>query len=185
MSIDFARSVGRSRSRITGLAAAATVALSLAVAAPAWAEETGAATVAPIGSGGSYVVTLKNTGTETINEFFFSTGEKLATNVVPSPACSAGSSPIVYSITCHSTIGPGASTQLCYTGNELAESAGISVLLGDGSASSSHSPAVSSCPVPGFKSSGGGGSVKCKKGFKKKTVHGKAKCVKVKKKHKR
>jgi hypothetical protein len=158
MRVDVARFIGHKRSRIVGLVATVVAALTLTVAAPAWAEETGTASVAPIGSGGSYVVTLKNTGTETINEFFFSTGENLATNVVPSPACSAGSSPIVYSITCHSTIGPGASTQMCYTGHELAESAGISVLLGNGSASSSHSPAVSSCPVPGFKSLGGGGS---------------------------
>ena len=41
--------------------------------------------------------------------------------------------------------------------------------------------AIQSCPVPGFTPKNS--PVKCKKGFKKKTVHGKVKCVKVKKKH--
>jgi hypothetical protein len=48
----------------------------------------------------------------------------------------------------------------------------------------SSSPSVASCPVPGF-TTGPTGPTKCKKGFAKKTVHGKSKCVKRKhKKHK-
>jgi hypothetical protein len=187
MSIDFARSTGRRRGRIAGVVAAGAAVLSLAIAAPAWAAPEATATVAPIGTGGSYLVTLKNTGSEAITNFYVETGEPLATNVVPSPACMAGNSPATGSIACNATVAPGVSAQMCYTGNALLEvlpGASMLVTFAGGTSAFiavSPSPAVASCPLPGFKSPS---PLKCKKGFKKKTVHGKTKCVKVKKKHK-
>ena len=191
------------------------MALLLAVAAPAWAEETGTASVPPIGAGGSYLVAVDNTGSETIHDFIFATGANLATNVVPSPACSAGTVPFTDSIKCTTTLAPGTSTQMCYTGHPPVEAAPDAWVFFDQGHTEglSQLPAVASCPLPGFNSSGGGGGsegggnpgggggsggggstqqptappttapVKCKKGFKKKKVHGKAKCVKAKKKH--
>lgn len=157
--------------------------LSLTVAAPAWAaEESATATVAPIGSGGSYLLTLNNNGPEVITNFFVGTGEgPLATNVVPSPACMAGNNPVSDAIKCSASVAPGASTQMCYTDHALEEFVpGALIFFNNSHAVISDSPAVASCPLPGFKSSS---PTKCKKGFAKKTVHGKAKCVK-RKKHK-
>jgi hypothetical protein len=100
-------------------------------------------------------------------------------------------------------VAPMTSKQFCYSGPAVTEAAFN--LIEQVKVSSA--PAVATCPLPGFtpassgggggaggggSSGGGGGSTqptvpaatapaKCKKGFKKKTVHGKAKCVKVKK----
>jgi hypothetical protein len=145
------------------------VALTLIVAAPAMAEG-GTATLAPIGTG-SYVVTVTNTSSETLGGFVFTAGEK-PTNIVPSPACKFGNTPVAESINCTISLAPGASAQMCYTGLAVTEAlpGKPATILLDSAASSPYISAVtvaavSSCPVPGFTSGsgsgGGGSSAKC------------------------
>lgn len=153
------------------IGALAAVVLALTVAAPAWgANPTATATLAPIGTG-SYVLTVTNTGPEALSDFIVDSGEESpATNVVPSPACVVSSVPFgPGSIVCTVAIAPGASAEMCYTGHALeglfpGESVLIETATGNkGHIAFSSSPAVGSCPLPGFKvgSSATGGTGKC------------------------
>jgi len=131
----------------------ASVALALAVAAPAWATVSATATLAPIGSG-SYLVTVTNTGSEAITGFVVIPTGFIATNIVPSPTCQSVSSIVIRWITCTVTVAPAASTQMCYTGDALAGFVpGALWRVEDGTegyVKTSPSPAVASCPLPGF-----------------------------------
>jgi hypothetical protein len=168
MSIDTAGSAGRTwggkRRTSRALGGVAAVVLALTLAAPALASYSATATVAPIGTG-SYLVTVTNTGSETITGFIGSAGETPApTNIVPTPACHFGNTPVVASITCTIAIAPGASAQMCYTGNALVEELpGAALILQPqaGSVTLTTSPAVTSCPLAGFKAASGGGPEKC------------------------
>jgi hypothetical protein len=174
MSIDFARSLGGGRGRIAGVVAAATatVALSLASAAPASAIGP-SATLAPIGTG-SYLLTI-TAGAEQVTSLAL-IGENI-TNVAPAGICEPQTdSPICG----FATVPPMTSKQFCYSGPAVTE-VGFNLIE---QVKVSSAPAVASCPVPGFKPPKTS-PMKCKKGFVKKTVHGKAKCVMHKhKKHK-
>ncbi len=154
---------GRSRRSIRGIVAAVggVAALSLAGAAPASAAPEAIGSVAPIGSGGAYLVTLKNTGTELIPTFLIGSGET-ATGIVPSPACVLNT-PFSGAIACNSKVAPGATAQVCYVGSAPGvifpdgSSAPINLYVYGESASSLKgidiaglSPAVASCPLPGF-----------------------------------
>jgi hypothetical protein len=85
---------------------AACIALSLAVATPAQAAVSATATIAPIGSG-SYLITVTNTGSETINGFSAVTNF-VVTGVVPIPACQFQVSSFVTSVGCSLAVAPGA-----------------------------------------------------------------------------
>lgn len=170
---DTARRAGRRLAEKRGLASTvgvvACAALALTVPAPAWASLSATGTLAPIGSG-SHLLTVTNTGSEAMASFAVSVGEKeadVATNIVPRPACEFGV-PTTNAIQCTVAIAPGAKTQMCYTGPALGElvltpgeiGVGDSGTWGliDGSVGSSSfsmtispSPAVASCPLPGFK----------------------------------
>jgi hypothetical protein len=157
--------IARTARRATGVLAA--VALLLTVAAPAWAGTSATATLAPIGTG-SYLLTVTNTGSEAFGGFVVGAGEEpVPTNIVPSPACKFGNTPVAASINCTITVAPGTSTQMCYTGHALGELLpGSSVLLlggAGGFTSASPAPAVASCPLAGFKAGSGstGGVTKC------------------------
>jgi hypothetical protein len=160
---DSARSAGRTgggqSDRRWILACVAAGVLALTIAAPAWASTGATATLAPIGTG-SYLLTVTNTGSEPITGFIGGAGETPApTNIVPSPACSYGNTPVDASITCTITIAPGASAQMCYTGNALFEELPGSALIllpQAGPVSLTMSATVTSCPLPGFKASTGG-----------------------------
>jgi PASTA domain len=168
MSIDTARCAGSTRggkrSMWRALGGVAAVVLALTVAAPAWASYSASATLAPIGTG-SHLLTVTNTGSETITGFFASAGEEpVPSNIVPSPACHYGNTPANATITCTITIAPGASAQMCYTGKPLVEVLPGSALVLQpqaGSVTLTTSPALSSCPLPGFKAASGGGTEKC------------------------
>ena len=199
MRIDVAPSIGRRRARIAGVVAALTVVL--AVAVPAWASGATepSATLAPIGTG-SYLLTI-TAGAEKVTSLGL-VGENI-TNVAPAGICAPQTDGVICGF---AAVLPMTSMQFCYSGPAVTEVAFN--LIEQVKVSSV--PAVATCPVPGFTpassgggaaggggssgggSSGGGGStqptvppatapVKCKKGFKKKTVHGKARCVKIKK----
>ena len=126
-------------------------AVALTVAAAAVAVTTATPTLAPIGSG-SYLLTLTNSGSETITNFDLPTGQD-PTNAVPSPACN--STAIGGAVFCEITLLPGASTQVCYTGSAATQV----VLNGYYPVNiSGLSPAVSACPLPGFTGGTGSGS---------------------------
>src|ERR1700690_3562190 len=110
MSIDFARSLGGGRGRIAGVvaAAAATVALSLASAAPASATEP-SATLAPIGTG-SYLLTI-TAGAEQVTSLGL-VGEKI-TNVAPAGICASQTDGVLCGF---ATVPPMTSKQFCYSG---------------------------------------------------------------------
>jgi hypothetical protein len=146
------------RRRLAGAGGAlASIAVTLALATPAWATASATGTLAPIGSG-SYLLTVTNTGSEAITSFAVSAREpSIPTNITPSPAC-FGNDPTSNSIKCNVTIVPGAMTQVCYTGEALVEpvQGSFGIVWGAGSGTGSFdfdissSPAVSSCPLPGF-----------------------------------
>jgi hypothetical protein len=150
MRIDVSRFMSRRNGRFAGLVAGISVVLALA--APAWASGTteATATLAPIGTG-SYLLTIKNTGSEEIGGFFIN-GENL-TNIAPAGTCgSLGSS-----AACTYPIAPGASAQICYSGPSVE----TVVLGGTIPVHVSSAPAIASCPVAGFTpapSGGGGGT---------------------------
>jgi hypothetical protein len=161
MSISTARRAGRRLGGKRGLARIAGVfafvSLALAVAAPAWATVSATATLAPVGSG-SYLVTVTNTGSETITGFLVIPKGLVVTSIVPSPACQYNGTALRW-ISCGITIAPAASTQMCYTGYGLAESAPLWRVEGGtafGYSSMTPSPAVPSCPLPGFTAWSGG-----------------------------
>jgi hypothetical protein len=139
----------RIRAGIIGVVAGPAAALM--VAAPAWAIPTATPTLAPIGSG-SYLLTLTNSGSETITNFEVPTGQN-PTNVVPSPACNLTT--VSGSVFCAVSLSPGASTQMCYTGP-----AATQVILNGYYSVNIYglSAAVASCPLPGFTAGTGGGS---------------------------
>jgi hypothetical protein len=151
MSIEAARRVGRRPGRTRRLRGAIGVVvgalLMLTVAAPASASFSATATLAPIGTG-SYLLTLTNTG-ETFTSFIVVTE---ATVVVPSPACAISG----FGVECGITVEPGHSTEICYAGTVPVPVGGVggdSVLLnGQGNQGTNPvmSPAVASCPLPGF-----------------------------------
>jgi hypothetical protein len=168
-SVDWSRAGKRIRGGTVGVVVGAVAALVLA--APAWAFPTATTTLAPVGSG-SYLLTLTNSGSETITNFYVTTGQS-PTNVVPSPACN--STAVSEAVYCAVTLAPGASTQMCYTGPAATQvvlngyyTVGIYGL----------SAAVGSCPLPGFMAgspsgSGSGGkgahawtSTQCKSAYK-------------------
>lgn len=144
--------------RLAGASGAlASIAVTLALATPAWATASATGTLAPIGSG-SYLLTVTNTGSEAITSFAVSAREpSVPTNITPSPAC-FGNDPTSSSIKCNVTIAPGGMTQVCYTGEVLVEplKGSFGIVWGAGSGTGgfdldiSSSPAVSSCPLPGF-----------------------------------
>jgi hypothetical protein len=120
------------------------------------------AVVAPIGTG-SYVLSVQNTGPEPITSVVFSAGEK-PTNIVPS-SCTFGNVPTVNSINCTVNVTSGGDLQVCWTGEPIGELLpGANLLVGNSFGSATPAPAVSSCPVAGFKgasSSGGATGAKC------------------------
>lgn len=135
----------------------ASVAVTLVLATPAWATASATGMLAPIGSG-SYLLTVTNTGSEAITSFAVSAREpSIPTNITPRPAC-FGYDPTSSSIKCNVTIAPGAMTQVCYTGEALVEpvKGSFGIVWGAGSSTGSFafdvspSPAVASCPLPGF-----------------------------------
>jgi hypothetical protein len=143
------------------------VALALAAVGPASANPSVSvtATLAPIGSGGSYVLTVTNTGLPTITTFVVSAGEQPPpTNIVPSPACTYANTPFMGSIKCNVVVLTNQSTQMCYTGHALtplfaAEAIFVATTATENFALVATAPAVASCPVAGF--AGGGGATKC------------------------
>jgi hypothetical protein len=134
--------------------------LALTLAAPVSANASVNATVAPLGTG-SYLVTLTNSGPGAISGFVLGVGEEpKATNIVPSPACSYGNTPVVGSLSCNIAVASGASAQVCYTGHapgEFVPGDGV-LLLSGGFGTLSTAPAVTSCPLAGFNA---GGTKKC------------------------
>jgi hypothetical protein len=157
MSIDTTRPAGGAhggrQSRRLTLAGVAAGMLALTLASPAWAGTSATATLAPIGSG-SYLLTVTNTGSETITGFIASAGEEPApSNIVPSAGCHYGNTPVTASISCTLTIAPGASAQMCYSGKALVEELPGSALIllpQAGPVSLTSAAAVTACPVPGF-----------------------------------
>src|ERR1035437_4977105 len=145
------------------------VGFALTVSVPAWAAS-GAATLAPLESG-SYVLTVTNTGPEALMGFVFTVGEN-PTDIVPSPACKFGNTPVSESINCTIALAPGASAKVCYTGHAVAEalpgSPATVLLLSPPQPyiSAVTIAPVSACPVSGFKAASGstgstGGGSKC------------------------
>ena len=207
MTVDVARSASRRGGQTAGILAAVIAVLLLAFAAQAWATGTteATATLAPIGTG-SYLLTVTNTGTEEIGAFSFG-GENLSNfaSTPGFPCVDTNGSTICGG----SYIAPKAAVQVCYSGPAVGEvKLGLTIPVkvsnvpavatcpvpgftpapsGGGSGGSGGSGGAGS-----GGSGGGGGSTqptnpspsptapKCKKGFKKKTVHSKTKCVKVK-----
>jgi hypothetical protein len=113
--------------------------------------------IAPISTAsGSYVLKLTNTGSETITGFFLAPGE--SSHVDPS-SC-VPNTPFSGGLSCSTTIAPGASFQVCYTGSEgkggelLEFYPGTNtniVVNGEMShVNASSLGAVSACPVAGF-----------------------------------
>ncbi len=149
-------SFGRLRrgGRIVAVMAGSAAVISLAFAAPAWAGEEATAAIAPIGAGGSYLVTVKNTGTEPLSQFILASVEP-ATSIAPAPACTAGNSPFNGAIVCITAVAVGASTQMCYSGHTLVELfPGTWGLLNGGAIHTlTQEAAVASCPVSGFSPS--------------------------------
>jgi hypothetical protein len=139
----------RMRGGIIGIVVVSVVALM--VATPARAVTTATPTLAPIGSG-SYLLTLTNSGSETITNFDVPAGQNL-TNAVPSPACNT--SALSGAIFCEITLVPGASTQVCYTGPAATQV----VLNGYYPVNiPGLSAAVASCPLPDFTTGSSSGS---------------------------
>ena len=163
MSIESAQSARRNGARSRGRIAGCIIAIgcALMVAAPAWGAA-GTATLAPIGTG-SYLLTVTNTSSVPVSGFVFTAGEK-PTNIVPTPACKFGNTPVAESINCTIALAPGASAQVCYTGlapTEALPGIPATVLLeGPPSPyiSAVTSAAVSACPLAGFKTATGSGS---------------------------
>jgi hypothetical protein len=149
MSTDVGVSTGRRRGRVAVLATIATVALSLASVAPAWAIGP-SATLAPIGTG-SYLLTV-TTGAEKLEHGLFLVGQNL-TNLVPAKGTC---SPATEGAFCGFELPPMTSEQICYSGGAVTE---VKFNLIEDAIPSS-APAVGSCPVPGFtpapSGSGGG-----------------------------
>jgi hypothetical protein len=135
--------------------AAVTAVAALGIAASASAATSYTATVAPIGSGGSYLLSIQNTGSEAITSVFFSGGEK-PTNIVPS-GCTFGNTPVAESINCSVNVAPGGTLQICYTGAAVEELVpGTKVFVNSTPGPAATVAAVSSCPVAGFKSGSSG-----------------------------
>ncbi len=121
----------------------ACVLLALAGAAPVWASVSATVALAPVGAG-SYLLALTNTGSETITGFAVIGAGQDPTDITPSPACARGV--LSGAILCHVTVAPGASTQICYSGSPAG-----AVEVGEYQVDiPALSPAVASCPQPGF-----------------------------------
>jgi hypothetical protein len=148
------------------------------------------------------LLSLKNTGDESVGSVALPGNEATKNAVSSSGQCS----PFVGTLLCTVELTPAASAQICYSGTPVPEVIFTQLLT---HVPVTSAPAVSSCPLasftpvspststPGPTPSGGGVSggadtgaptkspTKCKKGFVKKTAHGKSRCVKRKhKKHK-
>jgi hypothetical protein len=137
--------------RTRAVAAATPLLLLAAAVAPAsGATPTATATLAPIGAGsGSYLVTVKNTGSDTIENYSVITGAG-PTSVAP-PACRVGP---VSGMFCAIPIVAGGESQMCYSGP-----AATALWLNFGHytpVTLTMAAAVSSCPVAGFTPTGGG-----------------------------
>jgi len=143
---------GRKLAR-TLAAALAAVGLVCGGSAPASANTSESATLAPIGSG-SYLLTVTNLGSETIPGFTAIPTGMSVTNVVPNSACQIQGSRIIRWIACGTPIAPAASMEVCYSG----QSEGRSVASAEVSISgpqagyvyASPAPPVSSCPIASF-----------------------------------
>jgi PASTA domain len=162
MSIDDGRAVRRRTAGRLGLGWIAPVAVTVVALASAASASAASftAVVAPIGTG-SYVLSVQNTGPEPITSVVFSAGEK-PTNIVPS-SCTLGNTPVVNSISCAVSVASGGDLQVCWTGEPIEELLpGANLLVGNSFGSATTAPAVSSCPVAGFKgASNSSGGAKC------------------------
>jgi hypothetical protein len=150
--------------------------LALAVVTPASAAPSATVTLAPIGSGsGSYLLTLRNTGPEAIERFAFAVGEannphpaSTPTNILP--VTCTWNTPSAEAINC-TAVATGATADVCYTGEAARSPAYLDFLT---SVTITTAPAVSSCPLPGFKGSTGKSATgshawthaKCKSSYK-------------------
>lgn len=141
------------------------LALVLTAAGPASAAPAATSTAATISDPAaeyfhSELVTVKNTGSEPITSFVIDAGEEPGVvHIVPGPACSEQlSTGNAGTILCNLPLAPGAMAEVCFTPpTEAPGFLGFSVKVrGAGGeetkyALSSASPAVTSCPVAGFK----------------------------------
>lgn len=154
------RTAGRLGARWIALAAVTVAALASAASAASASAASYTAVVAPIGTG-SYVLSVQNTGPEPITSVVFSAGEK-PTNIVPS-TCTLGNAPVVNSINCAVSVASGGDLQVCWTGEAIGELLpGSNLLVNSSFGPASPDPAVSSCPVAGFKgASSGAAGAKC------------------------
>ncbi len=146
MSPDVGSSAGCIRGRIAGLVITATLALSLASVAPAWAAGP-TATLAPIGTG-SYLLTV-TTGAEKLEHDLGLVGENLTNFALTEGTCI----PQTGGAICEFKLPAMTSKQICYSGSAVTELQFN--LIEDVTPSSA--PAVASCPVPGFTPASGGG----------------------------
>jgi hypothetical protein len=160
------RGLGRARARTVLVSLIAVGAFALASTASAGAAVTVTGTAAPIGTS-AILLTVTNTGSEPLTQLIFTAGETpTPSNFAPS-TCAFGNTPVVASITCNVNVAPGATTQICYTGNAPFELVPGDFFLTNGSivgGTVTTAPAVGSCPVAGFKGAGssGGSTSKCK-----------------------
>ena len=165
------RRAGGARARLlTSIITACVCALALASSASAATTVT--VGIAPISNAsGSFVLTLTNTGAEPVTGFFVAVGE--TTNA--DPATCVPNTPVVGALNCQTAVAPGGSFQVCYTGSggsggeltELVPGTNIFVNNQHGLITGQKLPAVSSCPVAGFKGASttgpptSGSSAKC------------------------
>ena len=126
------------------------VVLALSIATPAGATPSAEGTFAPDGFG-AFAVNLTNSGSETITSFVVATQDIDLSQTVPSPACQT--EPGVNTVRCNLTVAPGASTQMCYSGNPYGKAEELPVGL-NGSPPQLyihiHLTAAGSCPLPEF-----------------------------------
>jgi hypothetical protein len=130
-------------------ALATVVLLALSIATPAGAMPSAEGTFAPDGFG-AFAVNLTNSGSETITSFVMATQDIDIAQIVPSPACQT--EPGVNTVRCNVTVAPGASTQMCYSGNPYGKAEELPVGL-NGSLPlyiHIHLIAAGSCPLAEF-----------------------------------
>jgi PASTA domain len=125
--------------RAAAVLAVGSLLFAVSVAPASAVPPSGSATLAPIGTG-SYLVTVKNTGSVAI-EAFSVVAE--ATTFAPS---TCNSSTVGGAITCSTAIAPGGESQMCYSGPAATEARlNLEVHIPVTTAAG-----VSSCPVAGF-----------------------------------
>jgi hypothetical protein len=141
---------------LRALAAPAVLLLALAIAAPASAKPSASGTLSPAG-GNRYVLTIKNTGSESFE--VFGVAAKV-TQLAPSPPCENRGTSFV----CTGVIAPGASKQVCFKATLPGAYPTVQVTVGSGGVANeaifeagSAAP-VSSCPIAGSSGEGSGGA---------------------------